>query len=265
MLSKQLLKDFSDDTLKTALSYNETSFYSKSLIKQFKNDCMNIISLFEKIFPAECAQLYQLIVLLEEKAIKKNICLRAINELVKYMYDKFEQTYKSPKLFISHATLDKEIVESFVTLLELIGVNPHQLFCSSINTYGIPQGAGNIYNYIQSEMSNDNLFVIMMLSKNYYDSYMCLNEMGAAWIKKAEYQSILLPGFDFPDIKGAIDPRDICFKLDDQENRNYSLNALKDRIIEHLELSFSNTSLWERHRDKFIMKIDKIIRTTKSI
>lgn len=72
-----------------------------------------------------------------------------------------------------------------------------------------------------------------MLSKNYHDSYMCLNEMGAAWVKKAKYQSILLPGFNFPDIQGAIDPRDICFKLDDPENRNYALNDLKDRVIEH--------------------------------
>ena len=157
-------------------------------------------------------------------------------KIVDSMHDKFDQVYKSPKLFISHATSDKTIIEKFVTMLEQIGVNHHQLFCSSINAYGIPQGAGNIYDYIQNEMSNDNLFVIMMLSQNYYDSYMCLNEMGAAWIKKSKYQSILLPGFNFPDIQGAIDPRDICFKLDDPENRNYALNDLKDRITEHLEL-----------------------------
>lgn len=139
------------------------------------------------LFPVECAQIYQLIILLEEK----------------------------------------EIVEAFVRLLESIGVTQQQLFCSSINAYGIPQGAGNIYDYIQNEMSNDNLFVIMMLSKNYYDSYMCLNEMGAVWIKKSKFQRILLPGFDFPNIKRAINPRNISFKLDDLENRDYSLNELK--------------------------------------
>ena len=63
--------------------------------------------------------------------------------------------------------------------------------------------------------------------------------------KKSQYQSIQLPGFNFPDIQGTIDPRDICFKLDDPENRNYALNDLKDRITEHLELEPVKSSLWE--------------------
>ncbi len=103
-----------------------------------------------------------------------------------------------------------------------------------------------------------NVPVIMMLSQNYYDSYMCLNEMSAAWIKKSKYQSILLPGFNFPDIQGAIGPRDICFKLDDPENRNYALNDLKDRITEHLELEPVKSSLWKRFREKFTEEIDNI-------
>lgn len=256
MLNKQQLQDFSTYALKTTGTADE-SFFNKSL-KKIKKDYHEIMNLYSGLFPAECAQIYQLIILLEEKEIKRNICIRSMVELVNHMYEKFDQIYKSPKLFISHAILDKKIVEIFVRLLEAIGVTRQQLFCSSINAYGIPQGAGNIYNYIQSEMSNDNLFVIMMLSKNYYNSYMCLNEMGAAWIKKSKYQSILLPGFDFPNIMGAVDPRDICFKLDDLENRNYSLNELKDRIIEHLELTFSDSSLWERYRDIFTKEIDTI-------
>lgn len=256
MLNKQKLKDFSAYATKTSGTTDENFF--KTSFKKLKNNFKEIMNLYSGLFPAECAQIYQLIILLEEKEIKREICIRTMIELVNYMYDKFDQIYKSPKLFISHATLDKKIVETFVRLLEAIGVTRQQLFCSSINAYGIPQGAGNIYNYIQNEMSNDNLFVIMMLSNNYYNSYMCLNEMGAAWIKKSTYQSILLPGFDFPNIKGAVDPRDICFKLDDLENRDYNLNELKDRIIEHLELTFSDHSLWERHRNNFTKEIDSI-------
>ncbi len=77
------------------------------------------------------------------------------------------------------------------------------MFCSSINAYGIPQGAGNIYDYIQNEMSNDNLFVIMMLSQNYYDSYMCLNEMGAAWIKKSKISKYPITWIQFPQYTGC--------------------------------------------------------------
>lgn len=258
MLNKQMLENFYWKNLKI-LEVNGYCFpTSNNAFSIFKANCQNIIESFEKPFPCDCAQLYQLLLLLEGNGISPKLCTIMMMKIVDSMHDKFDQVYKSPKLFISHATSDKTIIEKFVTMLEQIGVNHHQLFCSSINAYGIPQGAGNIYDYIQNEMSNDNLFVIMMLSQNYYDSYMCLNEMGAAWIKKSKYQSILLPGFNFPDIQGAIDPRDICFKLDDPENRNYALNDLKDRITEHLELEPVKSSLWERFRDKFTEEIDNI-------
>lgn len=172
--------------------------------------------------------------------------------------EQFDSVYKTPKIFISHSTNDKPIVEKFVILLEQIGVKQENLFCSSVVGYGIPQGSGNIFDYIRNEMTNDNLFVIMMLSDNYYNSYVCLNEMGAAWIKKSEYQSILLPGFSFSNIGGAINPSDMSFKLDDKEHRNHSLNELKDRIIKHLEISDIDYSLWERQRDNFFKDVDSI-------
>ena len=58
-----------------------------------------------------------------------------------------------------------------------------------------------------------------MLSDNYYKSPACLNEMGAAWVLKKEYRSILLPGFDYKEIEGAINPRKIGIKLDDDDLR----------------------------------------------
>lgn len=258
MLKKQMLERFYWDNLKI-LEVNNYQFpASNNAFSIFKTNCQNIIKTFEKLFPADCAQLYQLLLLLEGNAIQTKLFTIMMMNIIDSMYDKFDQSYKPPKLFISHATSDNKIIEKFVTMLEQIGVTPHQLFCSSISAYGVPQGAGNIYDYIQNEMSNENLFVIMMLSTNYYSSYMCLNEMGAAWIKKAKYQSILLPGFNFPDIQGAIDPRDICFKLDDTKNRNHALNDLKDRITEHLELEAVENSLWERFRDKFTEEVDNI-------
>lgn len=172
--------------------------------------------------------------------------------------EQFENVYKAPKIFISHATADSIIVEKLVTMLEQIGVKQSQMFCSSITGYGIPQGAGDLYNYIRNEMSNDNLFVIMMLSSNYYSSPVCLNEMGATWVKMSAYQSILLPGFQYSEIKGAVNPRDMSFSLADRDNRNHSLNEFKDRIITHLGLENVDYNLWERFRDKFTAEVDQI-------
>jgi len=174
------------------------------------------------------------------------------------MYDHFDEINKAPKIFISHSTDDRPIVEKFVTMLEQIGVKQNQLFCSSIAGYGIPQGTGDLYDFIRNEMSNDNLFVIMMLSQNYYNSPVCLNEMGATWVKQSAYQSILLPGFHYSEIKGAVNPRAMSFRLDDKENRNYALNELKDRIIVHLEMDAIANNPWERFRDKFTEEVDCI-------
>nr|WP_187307761.1 hypothetical protein [Ruminococcus sp. AF46-10NS] len=50
-----------------------------------------------------------------------------------------------------------------------------------------------------------------MLSDNYYSSVACLNEMGATWVLKKEYRSILLPGL-IQKIEGAINPNKIANK-----------------------------------------------------
>lgn len=80
--------------------------------------------------------------------------------------------------------------------------------------------------------------------------------MGAAWLIKSEYQVVLLPGFDYTEISGTLNPRTIGFKLDDKKNRNHSLNEMKDNILKKLELPPVDQNIWERYRDKFLNFID---------
>jgi len=256
MLDKSKLEDISKKL--PAFSNNRTKI-GAILFDQL---CGEIISTYSGVFPIECGQ-FKLVKEMWAKGLcdkicDKNLCVVLASNLVSKMLDYFDEKYKSPKVFISHSTNDVAIVEKLVTMLEQIGVKQSQLFCSSIAGYGIPQGAGDLYDYIRNEMSNDNLFVIMMLSPNYYSSPVCLNEMGAAWVKQSSYQSILLPGFRYSEIKGAVNPRDMSFSLADRENRNLALNEFKDRIIAHLGLADIGHSLWERFRDKFTEEVDKL-------
>lgn len=254
MLNKDLLKDYYQNDL-LIVEISGQRFLSERVFNSFKRDTDNIIRNYQSLFPKECALISQALFLAESHVIYIQSCISLIEKYIDDMYETFDHVYKAPKLFISHSTEDRDVVEKFVTMLEQIGVKQKHLFCSSIPAYGISQGTGNIYDYIRSEMDNDNLFVIMMLSHNYYLSPVCLNEMGAAWIKQASYQSILLPGFSFPEIKGAIDPRDMSFSLEDVQNRNQALNDLKDRLIAHLELEPIEYGLWERFRNKFISEL----------
>ena len=101
-----------------------------------------------------------------------------------------------PKIFISHSSKDVKYVEPIVELLADIGMTNDNLFCSSIPDYGIPLNQ-DIYEYLSSLFSENELYVIFVLSSNYYGSPACLNEMGAAWVLKNEYTSILLPKFEY--------------------------------------------------------------------
>lgn len=164
---------------------------------------------------------------------------------------------KEPKIFISHSKYDIEYVKAFVSMLEKIGIKQEHLFCSSISGYNIPLNE-NIYDFLRNQFENYNLFVILMLSKNYYKSPACLNEMGAAWALKANYQSILLPFFEFKNIDGAIDPRKISFNLGDVKERPSRLTELKNKIISFLGIENVNEIIWERHKTGFIDEVIKI-------
>lgn len=170
-------------------------------------------------------------------------------------YRSVSDTNPKTKIFISHATNDAAYVEKLVTLLEHIGLQKEHIFCSSIPEYGIPLGK-DIFDYLKNEFQEHNLYVIFVLSDNYYNSAACLNEMGAAWILQSSYQAILLPGFEFKNINGAINPRNISFRLDKNKDRRHRTNELKDSILNYLKVQQSNKEMWERHRDNFFDEID---------
>lgn len=253
LVNKETLDEFYNNYIVLTLNNQQPALFLRCA-----QQCQKIISAYKGTFTEDCAQLNLLLWMIKHNLISVKDCLVAMGNVVMYMCDHFDEKYKAPKIFISHSTNDNLIVEKFVTMLEQLGVKQGQLFCSSVAGHGIPQGSGDIYDFICDEMSNDNLFVIMMLSKNYYKSPACLNEMGAAWIKQSAYQSILLPGFQYSQIEGAVNPRDMAFCLADKKNRKYALNDLKDRIICHLGLDNITQSLWERFRDTFLEETDCI-------
>lgn len=171
---------------------------------------------------------------------------------------------KCKKVFLSHATKDLTYVEPITELLEDIGLTEEQLVCSSIPGYGIPLGE-DIYDWLSKQFQSCDLHVLFILSGNYYDSVACLNEMGATWVLKTRYDSILLPGFEFRDIKGAVNPNKISIKLDSDERvLKQHLNDLKDKLVLEFGLHMPSASKWERHRDAFIEKINNEIKNTST-
>lgn len=200
---------------------------------------------------------------IQEKGINNVIPFEANKEIPKVIKAKEKDSVveeKKAHLFISHSTEDIEYIKCFVAFLEGLGFDEDNMFCSSIDGYGIKWG-DNIYEYLAGQFNNEEneLIVLFMLSDNYYKSPACLNEMGAAWVLKKQYRSILLPGFDFGDLNGAIDPRRLMIKLDD-EKLSIKLNDVKNQLINIFGLKDVQGAKWDRLRDNLIDDIKRVMR-----
>ena len=176
----------------------------------------------------------------------------------------FNQTEeKEHKLFISHSSDDKEYMTALIEMLESIGMTNDSIVCTSVSGYGIPEG-DDIYDWLREQFVNCDLRVLFVLSKNYYKSEACLNEMGAAWITKATYSMLLLPGFGFGDIKGCINSRRIGISFgSSEEELKHRLNELKEKLVSEHNLQTIPPIRWESHRDKFINTVREISERKK--
>ncbi len=187
-----------------------------------------------------------------------------ISSIKQYIEEIEEQTSSEPeqlkeeessisKVFISHASKDFEIVEEMIEILESIGLDSNQIFCTSFEGYGIGLGE-NFLDSIKGELSSDSL-VIFMLSQNFYESPVCLCEMGATWVLAKEHIPVLVPPLDYSDVNGVI-PLTQGFKI----NETLKLNLFKEKIEKVFSIENKmSMSTWERKRDRIVARIEKKI------
>lgn len=156
---------------------------------------------------------------------------------------------KDKKIFISHSSYDKDIVEKFVDhILQLgIGIKPEDIFCTSIEDLGIRNGE-DIRKHIHENIRNVD-YSFLMISKNYKASEICLNEMGAVWAYDNNVRLYILPDVDFKEIGWLCDPRKA-----DRINTPVPLDALHKEMIEYFELPDKET--WSRQRETFISYVN---------
>lgn len=169
---------------------------------------------------------------------------------------------KKPLIFISHSSKNKDQVAKIADLLRSINLSPRRdIFCSSLPGYGIPNGA-NIFDFLRERFLNYDLHIIFVHSPEYYESPVSLNEMGAAWVLRANATSLLLPGFDFSGMKGVIGSDCIAIKLDgDSSEVKDRLNQLRQELESEFDISDNEDIIWEEARDKFIREINGDVST----
>ncbi len=165
------------------------------------------------------------------------------------------------KIFISHSSKNADYGNALVELLTGIGVKSEQIIFTSNTAYGIPIGQ-NIFNWLKNRI-NEKPHVIYLLSKEYYSSIACLNEMGAAWVIENEHTMIFTPNFELDSYEfqnGVLDPREIGFYIDNEERLTAFIESLKTPFLISPNLVLVNQKV-----KGFLKHIETIKKETASI
>lgn len=153
---------------------------------------------------------------------------------------------RDKKIFISHSSKDKGIIEKFTdNILQLgLGLSHEDIFCTSIEEMGIKNGM-DIRAHIRANIQSAD-FSFLMISKDFKKSEICLNEMGAVWATDTQVRYYLLPGVDFKEIGWLCD-----VKKADMLGDSVALDALERELTDFYGLPHKH-GLWSRQRQGFI-------------
>ena len=150
------------------------------------------------------------------------------------------------KIFISHSSSDKEIVDVFIDKILILGLNleVQDIACTSREDTGVVTGE-DIREFIKENISNCD-FVFFMVSENYKNSPICLNEMGAAWATNRNVKPLVFPNISFDSIGWLYNVRKGMML-----NDSSALDSLYEDISE-ISNNKSRISTWNKQKNEFL-------------
>ncbi len=162
------------------------------------------------------------------------------------------ESEKPTKIFISHSSKDKNVALALVEMLEFLKIDgKDKIFCSSVPGYGVNVGE-DLYERIKREYEQYNLFMVYLISSSYLNSPMSLNEMGAAWLLKNEYQVFVLPELSIRDMGNVCIGTNHIAIVWDSESLQEGLNDFKNRLISLFGVAQPDENRWLAQSKKFI-------------
>lgn len=100
-------------------------------------------------------------------------------------------TQSTKRIFISHKADCKDFGEFLIKVL--LKINPalkQGILFTSLPEYGVKNGE-DIFDYLK-KCFRDDLFVVFLFSRSFYDSNICISEAGAAWATNKKYSNIVI-------------------------------------------------------------------------
>ncbi|MGY6743610.1 MAG: toll/interleukin-1 receptor domain-containing protein [Cecembia sp.] len=175
-----------------------------------------------------------------------------INEEPELPSNNAQNSDPDPRIFISHSSKDSEIGKEVIDLLRLVGVGHGKIFFTSSPGYGIPLGE-DWKKTLKSEIGSKGL-VLSLITKNYFESQICLCELGAAWVLSKKHIPILVPPLTFKDVNEIIATSQ-GFEITDP----VKWSSLKKVLEKDFGLSPLPEDKWEPQRDAILGRIKNIL------
>lgn len=174
----------------------------------------------------------------------------AIKEDKKVIIDKMIK--KGKTVFISHASKDKEIVDAFIDLIlhGALSVPIDDIFCVSSDGMKITSGTDWRDSINESLLSAKVNFLI--ITPNYKESEVCLNEMGAAWVTSATVLPLIVEPINYKTVGVIQEPIQVEKLLDES-----CLDRIKDIIQVKLEipLVLIKSDRWTVKKKEFLLRV----------
>ncbi|WP_319479093.1 toll/interleukin-1 receptor domain-containing protein [uncultured Draconibacterium sp.] len=166
------------------------------------------------------------------------------------------ESKEEKSIFISHATKDKDIVDAFVDVILQGGLSVpiDKIFCVSTDGTKIESGADWRDSINESLLSAKINFLI--ITPNYKESEVCMNEMGAAWVTSATVLPLIVDPINYKTVGIIQEPKQIEKLLDEK-----SLDRIKDIVQKSMEIptELIRSDRWTAKKTEFLIRVEKHI------
>lgn len=155
------------------------------------------------------------------------------------------------KIFISHSTKNRELVESFLEFLQLgMGVDRSDIFCTSY--HGELKTGEDFVETIRSQLQGCEV-VISLITEEYLASNFCMIELGAAWgMSKAFFPLLSVP------IERLRNTPLIGLQLRNLKKEE-DLSAVYDELGRCKVRKECQTAEFTKHMPKFVSKVRQLL------
>src|SRR5258708_1450218 len=157
-------------------------------------------------------------------------------------------------VFISHASLDRPLVDEFVKLLEGgIGLRNNQIFCTSLESQGVPPGV-DFKEHIRSRIAGSQI-ALALISARFYSSPFCMCELGAIWVQTKDFVPLLVPPVTVHDLRGVLGGVQ-CLLID----RANDLDAVHS-TLQKMVVDAHPVARWNARKEEFLRKLPPTLQS----